>query len=167
MEGATTEHGPLVLFDIKESVLGHSGQLSPNPYAWNRNAHVVYVDQPRYVGFSCGTGKQQSSPELEISGDTIEKSDRVLPSRFPSRFHRSLRDFFHRRWPGYRPVHPGLEDNIPRACPPRVDHRRGVLRRTLHPSVGGRHLRSQPQSRERPFIKLGGIAIDLSATALY
>ena len=33
MEGATTEHGPLVLFDIKESVLGHSGQLSANPCA--------------------------------------------------------------------------------------------------------------------------------------
>ena len=33
MEGATTEHGPLVLFDIKESILGSSGQLSANPCA--------------------------------------------------------------------------------------------------------------------------------------
>lgn len=61
MEGATTEHGPLVLFDIKESALGESGKLSENPYAWNKKAHVVYVDQPRYVGFSCGSGDYVSS----------------------------------------------------------------------------------------------------------
>lgn len=61
MEGFTTEHGPYVLFDIKESVKGVGGRLSKNPYSWNKKAHVLYVDQPRYVGYSCGTGPYVSS----------------------------------------------------------------------------------------------------------
>lgn len=56
MEGMTTEHGPLVLYGVKEDGKLFSGKLSKNPYAWNNKAHVVYVDQPRYVGYSCGTG---------------------------------------------------------------------------------------------------------------
>ena len=44
MEGATTEHGPLVLFDMKESCSGpqcdYSSQFSTNPYAWNAHANV-------------------------------------------------------------------------------------------------------------------------------
>jgi len=56
MEGITTEHGPLVLFDIKEDTQSAPGKLSRNPYSWSKTAHVLYVDQPRYVGFSCGTG---------------------------------------------------------------------------------------------------------------
>ena len=64
MEGATTENGPLNLFDIKESceeggrgadqTCDYTGQLSSNQFAWNNHAHMVYVDQPRFVGNSGG-----------------------------------------------------------------------------------------------------------------
>mmetsp|Transcript_37263 Transcript_37263/g.48193 ORF Transcript_37263/g.48193 Transcript_37263/m.48193 type:complete len:471 (+) Transcript_37263:18-1430(+) len=61
MEGATTENGPLVLYRIKESYELATGQLSDNPYAWNKQGHVLYVDQPRYVGNSFGYGDKCKS----------------------------------------------------------------------------------------------------------
>lgn len=63
MEGATTENGPLVLYRIKESYDLATGQLSSNPYAWNKLGHVLYVDQPRYVGNSFGYGDQVLTSE--------------------------------------------------------------------------------------------------------
>jgi len=63
MEGMTTEHGPLVLFGARDGGDLFPGKLSENPYSWNRNAHVLYVDQPRYVGYSCGTGPSVTSSE--------------------------------------------------------------------------------------------------------
>jgi carboxypeptidase C (cathepsin A) len=72
MEGATTENGPLTLLDIKESCSNgganskcdYTLQLSSNTYAWNTNANLLYVDQPRNVGYSFGYGAgAQSSTE--------------------------------------------------------------------------------------------------------
>lgn len=63
MEGMTTEHGPLILFGVRDEGGTFPGKLSENPYSWNRNAHVLYVDQPRYVGYSCGTGPAVTSSE--------------------------------------------------------------------------------------------------------
>jgi len=40
---------------------GFSGTLSRNAYAFNNQAHVVFVDQPRYVGYSTGTGRKVTS----------------------------------------------------------------------------------------------------------
>lgn len=62
MEGATTENGPLRLLDMKkgaEQLTTH--QLTDNWSSWNKYANVLYVDQPRYVGFSYGYGPKIAS----------------------------------------------------------------------------------------------------------
>lgn len=77
MEGATTENGPLSLFDIKESCQGvdrakcdYTQQLSKNPYAWNAHANVLYLDQPKNVGYSFGYGSETKS-SVEAADDFI------------------------------------------------------------------------------------------------
>jgi carboxypeptidase C (cathepsin A) len=65
MEGATTEHGPLSLFMMKESCstskCDYTQQLSTNVYSWNAHANVLYVDQPKNVGYSFGYGEETRS----------------------------------------------------------------------------------------------------------
>jgi carboxypeptidase C (cathepsin A) len=88
MEGMTTEHGPLVLYGVKEDGKLFSGKLSKNPNSWNQNAHVLYVDQPRYVGFSCGTGPFTTS-SIEAGRDMVVflRGWRLL---FPEHAHREV-----------------------------------------------------------------------------
>ena len=74
MEGATTEIGPLVLFDIKEScssnVCDYTGQFSTNAHSWNAHANVLFLDQPRNVGYSFGYGSGVKS-SVEAAADFI------------------------------------------------------------------------------------------------
>ncbi|KAJ1823666.1 hypothetical protein GGH91_000621 [Coemansia sp. RSA 2671] len=46
--GALTELGPCRLSDSGNSTID-------NPYAWNENAHVIFIDQPANVGYSYGS----------------------------------------------------------------------------------------------------------------
>mmetsp|Transcript_32306 Transcript_32306/g.77210 ORF Transcript_32306/g.77210 Transcript_32306/m.77210 type:complete len:487 (+) Transcript_32306:65-1525(+) len=54
MEGAATEIGPLILEGIK--VGGFKGHFARNHFAWSKRAHLLFVDQPRYTGYSTGSG---------------------------------------------------------------------------------------------------------------
>jgi carboxypeptidase C (cathepsin A) len=79
MEGASTENTPLSLFDIKEACSSdqcdYTGQLSTNPYGWNAHANVLYLDQPRYVGFSFGYGDYvNTSPDAGVDFVTFLNS---------------------------------------------------------------------------------------------
>ena len=56
---ALFENGPFKVNEDGES-------LDVNPFGWNKNANVVYVDQPIGVGFSYGV-KETSSNEEEVS----------------------------------------------------------------------------------------------------
>eukprot|EP00041_Stephanoeca_diplocostata_P017087 m.340016 g.340016 ORF g.340016 m.340016 type:complete len:676 (-) comp20589_c1_seq3:342-2369(-) len=71
MEGAISELGPLSLFQGKESSPLYTGRLSDNPYSWNAYAHLVTVDQPRYVGFSTGTGRNRIHSSIDAAKDIV------------------------------------------------------------------------------------------------
>lgn len=89
MEGATTEGGPMWLWDAKASgKTGFSGTLSRNAYMFNHQAHVVFVDQPRYVGFSTGTGRKVTSSVT--AGEDIVQFLLGWRAAFPEHAQRSI-----------------------------------------------------------------------------
>jgi hypothetical protein len=87
MEGATTETGPMWLFDVKEActttglnpttgktaseTCDYSGQFSQNSYSWNNHANVIYLDQPRNVGYSFGYSTTPVKNSQEAADDFV------------------------------------------------------------------------------------------------
>jgi carboxypeptidase C (cathepsin A) len=57
MEGAFTEISPLSLYGVFHGYNhGLNVALTENAYDWTFAAHLLFVDQPRYTGYSFGTG---------------------------------------------------------------------------------------------------------------
>lgn len=54
MSGAFMENGPLRI--ARPFAQDKNYQLTKNKWAWNNLANVVYLDQPRYTGYSYGSG---------------------------------------------------------------------------------------------------------------
>eukprot|EP00758_Cryptobia_borreli_P013625 Tbor_TRINITY_DN5850_c1_g1::TRINITY_DN5850_c1_g1_i3::g.7155::m.7155 len=46
-----------------------TGDLERNPYAWNTDAYIIYIDQPAGVGFSYSDGHGRDRNEAEVSTD--------------------------------------------------------------------------------------------------
>ena len=89
MEGATTGLSPIMLFNAKPGAHGgFSRVMTSNHWGWHRHAALLFVDQPRYVGFSTGTGPYvTTSREAGLDMVVFLRRWRRL---FPEHAHRSL-----------------------------------------------------------------------------
>ena len=60
--GMVSENGPF-LFEVGKNT------MKINEYAWNKNAHIIYLESPAGVGFS------QGKPESLETNDTMVAKD--------------------------------------------------------------------------------------------
>lgn len=78
MEGFFAEHGPLHLNDDET--------ISMNPWAWNMNANMIYMEAPIGVGFSKGSADDMK----HISDDTTSSDNRDALKDFFTKFPQYL-----------------------------------------------------------------------------
>lgn len=74
MEGFFAEHGPLHLNDDET--------ISMNPWAWNMNANMIYMEAPIGVGFSTGSAADMK----DITDDTTASDNRDALKAFFTKF---------------------------------------------------------------------------------
>ncbi len=66
MMGLFQEHGPWVLDDGETS-------FKPNPYSWNKNASMLYIEMPAGVGYSyCDDAKDCSYDDNSTAMENLE-----------------------------------------------------------------------------------------------
>jgi len=61
MFGSWVEQGPFIV--------QHDGSFKANPYTWNKNATMIYIDSPVGTGFSYVKGGKYPSDEVTIAND--------------------------------------------------------------------------------------------------
>jgi carboxypeptidase C (cathepsin A) len=86
MAGAFVANGPYLLQNPFSH--GSTYQLIKNPWSWNKIANVVYLDQPRYVGYSYGEGNYRTS--LNSVGHDFLTWLRLFYQRYPELKNRPL-----------------------------------------------------------------------------
>jgi hypothetical protein len=75
MFGLLAEHGPWSV--------NSNGTLSHRPYAYNRLAHVVYIDSPAGVGFSYDTAPNPSTGDNQTMSDSHLALVQFFKNKFP------------------------------------------------------------------------------------
>ena len=81
-------NGPLLFIPFSQSIMY-------NPYAWNKNASILYIESPAGVGFS----PYRVTPEKRVYNDMIQSEDsyaalkswyKKFPEYAPSGYNNSL-----------------------------------------------------------------------------
>lgn len=75
------EHGPCTINPDGKTT-------TPNPYSWNQNASIIYIDQPSGVGFSRGPGDETGEWDVAPQAYTF------LQSFFMANEHLCDNDFY-------------------------------------------------------------------------
>lgn len=75
------EHGPCTINSDHTTT-------TPNPYSWNQNASIIYIDQPSGVGFSRGPGDETGEWDVAPQAYTF------LTSFFAANSHLTNNDFY-------------------------------------------------------------------------
>jgi cathepsin A (carboxypeptidase C) len=79
--GAFQENGPYTIDNVHETCVH-------NPYSWNHNANMLYIEAPAGVGYSIGSGAEdQAQNDMSQSDDlfkALEQFFMLYPERLPN-----------------------------------------------------------------------------------